>query len=126
MRILLLVDCYFPETKSSARLVHDLGIEMHRQGNEVIIFAPSESVTGGIDISREEEMLIARVKTGKIKGASKIPRALREIRLSETIWKRGRSFLQEHPCDLIVFYSPSIFFGALVRKLKALWNCPSY
>jgi glycosyltransferase involved in cell wall biosynthesis len=31
-----------------------------------------------------------------------------------------------HPADLIVFYSPTIFWGALVRRLKAIWHCRAY
>jgi glycosyltransferase involved in cell wall biosynthesis len=69
---------------------------------------------------------VARVKTGKLKGVSRVSRAIREARLSATIWRKGKRFFQDHPCDLIIFYSPSIFFGPLVRKLKSLWGCPAY
>ena len=31
-----------------------------------------------------------------------------------------------NPHDIIIYYSPSIFFGAFVKKLKKLWNCKSY
>jgi hypothetical protein len=126
MRILLVVDCYYPETKSSARLAHDLAIEMLRQGNEVVVLTPSESIRGKLEITHEAGVLIARVKTGKIKGASNILRAVREATLSRTLWKHSRSLFEDYPCDLIVFYSPSIFFGGLVKKLKALWRCPAY
>ncbi|MCU1306373.1 MAG: Alpha-D-kanosaminyltransferase [Acidobacteriaceae bacterium] len=120
------MDCYFPTPKSSAKLVHDLGAEFRDRGHEVIILAPAELISGQIEVSIESGMQIVRVKSGKIKGATNFHRALNEIRLSNTLWKRGEQFLRSHPCNLIVFYSPSIFFGALVRRLKALWNCPSY
>jgi O26-antigen biosynthesis N-acetyl-L-fucosamine transferase len=42
------------------------------------------------------------------------------------IWRRARSFFISNAFDLIVFYSPTIFFGALVRRLKVLWRCPAY
>jgi hypothetical protein len=48
------------------------------------------------------------------------------MRLSAVLWKAGREFFRSHPCDLIAFYSPTIFFGPLVRRLKELWNCRSY
>ena len=126
MRILILVDCYYPSSKSSAKLIHDLGVELHQQGNEVIVVTPSESKTRDLDVSREEGLLIARIKTGKIKGAPKVYRALQEARLSTTLWRKGKQFFQEHPSDLIIFYSPSIFWAPLVRRLKSLWNCPAY
>jgi glycosyltransferase involved in cell wall biosynthesis len=42
------------------------------------------------------------------------------------LWSRARSFLLAHPADLIVYYSPTIFFGPLVRRLKSHWGCPAY
>jgi O26-antigen biosynthesis N-acetyl-L-fucosamine transferase len=53
-------------------------------------------------------------------------RAMEEVQLSWKLWWRAKNFLRQHHCDLILFYSPSIFFGSLVRKLKALWGCPAY
>jgi glycosyltransferase involved in cell wall biosynthesis len=70
--------------------------------------------------------MIARIKTGQIKGAGRVLRCYREATLSATLWQKGKGFFQKHPCDLIIYYSPSIFFGSLVRKLKALWGCPAY
>src|ERR1035437_5383193 len=42
------------------------------------------------------------------------------------MWRGAREFFQENPCELVVFYSPTIFFGGLVRRLKSMWGCPSY
>jgi len=53
-------------------------------------------------------------------------RAIREARLSQAIWRRTRQFLLANPADLILFYSPTIFFGKLVRLLKERWKCPAY
>src|SRR5205807_5043880 len=125
-RILIIVDCYFPTTKSSAKLVHDLGVELRSRGNEVTVLAPSESIEEKISISTEDGLQIVRVKTGKIKGANLIPRAWQEIRLSSSLWNGAKEFLRDHPADAIIFYSPSIFFGALVARLKKLWHCPAY
>lgn len=126
MRILILVDCYYPCPKSSAKLVHDLGVELHRRGNQVLVLAPSEFVSEPLTTTLEDNLLIARVKTGKIKGANKVFRALEEAQLSTKLWRRAKYFLLQNRCDLILFYSPSIFFGSLVRKLKTLWGCPAY
>jgi glycosyltransferase involved in cell wall biosynthesis len=48
------------------------------------------------------------------------------MRLSSVLWRKGKELFKEHPCDLIIFYSPSIFFGPLIHKLKSLWGCPAY
>jgi O26-antigen biosynthesis N-acetyl-L-fucosamine transferase len=126
LRILIIVDCYYPSPKSSAKLVHDLGVELHRRGNQVFVLTPSESVSEPLTTNLEDNLLIARAKTRKIKGAHKALRALEEAQLSIKLWRRAKCFLLQNQCDLILFYSPSIFFGPLVRKLKGLWRCPAY
>lgn len=126
MRILILVDCYLPSTKSSAKLVHDLAVEFHRRGHEVCVAAPDDACTASSHVSDDGGITVLRVRTGRIKGASKAIRAFNEMRLSSVMWNHGRDFFLAHPCDLIVFYSPTIFFAGLVARLKRLWNCPAY
>lgn len=126
MRILIIVDCYYPTTKSSAKLVHDLGLEFLRKGHEVIVLAPSNAINHSFESNIEDGLRIARVRTGKIKGANLVMRGWREVRLSRNLWNGAKRFLRENPCDMIVYYSPSIFFGRLVAKLKKLWNAPAY
>jgi O26-antigen biosynthesis N-acetyl-L-fucosamine transferase len=126
LRILILVDCYYPHPKSCAKLVHDLGVELHRRGNQILVLTPSESVSQSLVISMEDDLLVARVKAGKIKGANNVARALAEMRLPARLWRSAKQFLRKNRCDLILFYSPSIFLGPLVSKLKSLWRCPAY
>jgi glycosyltransferase involved in cell wall biosynthesis len=126
MRILLLVDCYSPHTKSSATQMHDLAIEFRRRNHEVTVLTPSDRVSTNLEIATEEGLRVLRVRSKKIKGASKVFRAVEEMRLSSLMWRRARHFLLTHPADLIVFYSPTIFWGALVKRLKSLWGCPAY
>ncbi|MFH1288527.1 MAG: glycosyltransferase family 4 protein, partial [bacterium] len=45
---------------------------------------------------------------------------------SPIFWREGKKFFKSNKCDLVVWYSPSIFFGSLVKKLKKLFGCPSY
>lgn len=126
MRILIIVDCYLPSIKSGATLVHDLGVEFWRQGHEVTVLTVSDTISKPLQLSTEDGLRVARVKTKAIKGAKNVFRAIREARLSDTLWRHARSFLLANPADLIIFYSPTIFFGALVQRLKSHWNCPAY
>lgn len=126
MRILLLVDCYLPSTKSSAKLVHDLALEFIRQGHTVTIGCPDDSLTIPCMVETVDSLTVLRVRTGQIKGAARWLRGINEARLSHTFWKRGGQYFRTHPHDLVVFYSPTIFFGGLVARLKRLWNCSSY
>jgi len=126
MRISIIVDCYYPHSTASAKLVHDLGVEFRKQGHSVMVVTPNCLNHDDLELSVESDLLVARIKTGKLKGVGKLSRAVREARLSETMWRKGKQFFRDHPSDLVIFYSPSIFFGPLVRKLKSLWKCPSY
>jgi glycosyltransferase involved in cell wall biosynthesis len=126
MRICLLVDCYLPVPKSTCQLIHDLALEFRRLGHQVIIATLAEDVPADLAVTVEEDITVARVRTRGIKGVSRPLRAWRETQISRLMWSRAHDFFAQHPCDLLVFYSPSIFFGALVRKLKRLWRCPAY
>src|ERR1017187_57259 len=118
---------YYPPSKTSAaQMMRDLALELVRQGHQVIVATPSDSAEGGMGITEEDGVTVVRIKTGNLKDANKVLRTWRESRLSATMWRRTRSFFQANPCDLIVFYSPTIFFGELVQRLKSLWDCSSY
>lgn len=126
MRVLLLIDDYYPSTKSGAKMMHDLGVELLRYGHQVTVVTPGNSLSRDLSVTVEDGVTVARFRAGNLKYTRRALRGLREFRLSSTIWRRAGKFLRAHPCDLIVFYSPTIFFGALVRRLKALWRCPAY
>lgn len=126
MRILLLVVYYLPSTMSSAKLINDLAIEFHRLGHEPIVVAPDENILADTEIKHESGIKVLRLRAGKIKTASRLIRGFNEVRLSDTIWRKGKTFFKDNPCDLIIYYSPPIFFGSLVKKLKQLFSCPSY
>lgn len=127
MRILLLVVYYLPSTMSSATLIHDLAVEFLRLGHEPIIVAPDENILTDSEVSCENGIKVLRVRTGKIKSATtRLERAFNETRLSQILWKKGKKFFDENPCDLIIYYSPSIFFSSLVKKLRKKYACSSY
>jgi len=126
VRILLLVVYYLPSTMSSAKLFHDLAVEFHRLGHEPVVVAPDENIQADTEITCENGIKVLRVRTGKIKTASRLVRGFNEARLSNTIWRKGKRFFKENPCDLIIYYSPTIFFGTFVKRVKRFFSCPSY
>jgi len=126
MRILLLVDCYYPNSKSGATQMHDMALELHRQKHEVIVLTPSDRVSKPIEVTSEFGFQVVRVKTRNIKAGWRALRAIEESRLSSVLWRHAKVFLLQHPADLIVFYSPTIFWASLVRRLKSHWHCPAY
>ena len=126
MRILILVVYYLPSTMSSAKLINDLAIEFHKLGHEPVVVAPDENLLSNTEESCENGIKILRVRAGKIKTASRFVRGFNEARLSKIIWEKGAHFFYNNPCDLIIYYSPTIFFGSLVKRLKKHFVCPSY
>lgn len=115
-----------PSTKSSAKLMYDLGQDLLLKGHEVFIITVCEDIDEKIKISNEDGVNVVRVKSGKIDGANRYIRALNEIRLSSKIWKNGKDFFNNNTCELVIWYSPSIFFGSLIKKIKKKNNCFSY
>jgi glycosyltransferase involved in cell wall biosynthesis len=126
MRILLLVDSCFPSKRSSAKHMRDLAIELAGRGHEVALAAPDPTSAEKIKIVREDGFTALRVSSGRLKGAGRVFRTINEWRLSSQIWNAGKGYFRAHPCDLIVAYSPTIFFGALIRRLKRMWGCPVF
>lgn len=115
-----------PSTKSSAKLMYDLGQDLLLKGHEVSIITVCEDIDEKIQTSIEDGVNVVRIKSGKIDGANRYIRALNEIRLSSRIWKNGKDFFNNNTCDLVIWYSPSIFFGSLIKKIKKKNNCFSY
>ena len=115
-----------PSTKSSAKIMYDLGQELLKKGHDVSIITISENLTTPLEVVIEDGLRILRVKSGKIDGANKYIRFINELFLSQLIWYRGNKFFKEFKCDLVVWYSPSIFFSRLISKIKGINNCPSY
>ena len=126
MRILLLVVYYLPSTSAAAKLINDLAIEFSNQGHDVTVVAPDHATETDVQCGYDDKVRVIRVKTGEIKGVPRILRGYREISLSKILWKRAKSFFNENSFDLIIYYSPTIFFGPLVKRLKRLFGCPAY
>ena len=126
MKILIIVVYYLPSTQSSAKLIYDLATELRRQGHEPVVLAPDSDISGDIQVTNEEGVTVVRVRSGKIKNASKYVRTINEVRLSQVLWSRGKRYFRGNRCDLVICYSPSIFFGPLVKRLKELYQCGSY
>lgn len=107
-------------------MIHDLATEMSNQGHDAIVVTGDDTLDTGLQVSKENNVTVVRVKSGKIRHSSRVVRATNEIRLSGIIWNAARHFFETYPCDLVIYYSPTIFWSGLVRKLKALTGCASY
>lgn len=127
MKILLIVDDYLPRsTKVAARMMHDLALEFQRNNHQVSVLTPNPFQKKRLEIIQVEGIETVFFKSGKIKNIPKVKRAINESLLSLMAWRSGKVFFLKNKYDLIIYYSPSIFWGGIVKRLKKLWNCKSY
>lgn len=127
MKLLLIVDDYLPGSiKVAAKMMHDLALELVAQGNEVTVCTPDATLTSPFNIGEFEGVRVLRFKSGVIKNLSKVKRAINETLLPYRAWKALKVYFLNNHHDGIVYYSPSIFFGPLVWKLKAIWGCRTF
>ncbi|MDP7289154.1 MAG: glycosyltransferase WbuB, partial [Phycisphaerae bacterium] len=70
MRICLIVDCYLPSSKSSAKLMSDLAGQYASQGHSVTVVTPDETLRSKCSLSCADGVSVLRVRSGRIKGAA--------------------------------------------------------
>ena len=127
MKIFLFVDKYLPSTKSSAKLISDLASELNEKSHKVSVITISEDLKKNYELKKINKINTLIIKTGKINSTnSKIVRGINEMLISYKILKYGKFFFKRNKCDLIIWYSPSIFFGKVISKLKKKYKCKTY
>ncbi|MGD9107945.1 MAG: glycosyltransferase family 4 protein [Gammaproteobacteria bacterium] len=128
MKILLLVDSYWPQIKSVAVQMRDLAVALQDQGHEITVLTADVSLPRRrkITVARDGGVKVIKVRAGTSANVPKWKRLISELLLSRKIWRYGKRELLTNRCDCIVFYSPSIFFSGIVKKLKKYWCCKVY
>ncbi len=125
--MLLIVDDYLPGSiKVAAKMMHDLALELMTQGNDVTVCTSDAALNESFTIEDFGGVRVLRFKSGSIKNVSKVKRAINETILSFRAWKSLKTYFENNHHDMVVYYSPSIFFGPLVWKLKKIWGCKSF
>lgn len=124
--LLLLIDDYLPSsTRVAAKMFHELAIELKGRGHEVTVITPSHSINSD-EYSLFDGIGVLRFKSGDVKIPSKIKRAINESLMPFRAWRGIKAKLQYVRVDGIICYSPSIFWGPLIHKLKKRYSCPTY
>ena len=121
MHILIISDAYPPMRTSCAIQIYDLAQAFIEQSHQVSIIIPAHSQKASVEISNKDGPTIYSVRCFKTKDVGYIRRTLAEFVNPFVIGlhlKRNQRFLDQK-IDGIVWYSPSIFWGPLVKKLKA-------
>ena len=127
MHYAFIIDDYLPDsTRVGAKMFHELALQFQDSGHKVTVITPSINQTKPLIVDEYENVTIWRFKSGQIKDISKIKRALNETLLSLRAWSAVKGVIQSDTFDGVIYYSPSIFWGGIVKKIKARCKCPSY
>jgi len=124
--IYLIVDYYFPKSnKIHAQMTEELALGMQDKGYKVVVIAPDEeNIYKNIINIRGVDVKF--FKNPKIKDIGLIKRTINELLLSFNAFIQLRGFMKKNKPDLIVFFSPSIFFGPYVLFLKFFHKINTY
>lgn len=107
-------------------MMQDLALEFKANGHEVSILTPNPFQKERLSVQDISGIETIFFRSGEIKNIGKIRRAINESMISHWAWVATRSLFREKKYDGIVYYSPTIFWGVLVGKLRRLWKCNTY
>ena len=127
MRIALIADAYPPVRTSAAVQIRDLSVELARQGHEPIVLIPDSRLDRPWASEELGNVRVVRLKAPRTKDIGYVRRTLNEF-LMPFFMRRNlrKSPYGDIRWDGIVWYSPTIFLGPLVRALKGASRCRAY
>jgi glycosyltransferase involved in cell wall biosynthesis len=127
MRLLVALDTYVPARLSGALQMRDLVAELRRQGHDPVVLVPEPDLKTLLVENSVDGSPVLRVRCMQNKDVGKFKRALAERSLPHALLRglKASRFAGQH-FDGVIWYSPTIFLGPLVRKLKRQHGCPAY
>ncbi|MGN0933449.1 glycosyltransferase family 4 protein [Falsigemmobacter intermedius] len=127
MRLALIADCYPPLRSSGAVQIRDLTRALVAEGHQVTVLLPAIGQKMPWYQEESDGAVILRLSAPRTKDISHLRRLLAE---SAMPWAMARNLARSPfagaAFDAVIWYSPSIFFGPLVRRLKKRNGCPAY
>lgn len=127
MRIALIADAYPPMRTSAAVQLRDLSQEMLKQGHQPLVIIPSSQITEPWVLEEIQGVQVLRVKAFPTKDIGYVRRTINEFLLPFLMLHNFRkSPFAEIKWDGVVWYSPTIFLGPIVKAFKKASNCRSY
>lgn len=127
MRIVLISDAFPPLRTSGAVQLRDLSREFCAQGHDITVIIPSSDIEHSWLLDKIDSVRVLRLRAPKAKDVGYVRRSLAEFLMPFFMKKNlNKSPLAKWQWDGVVWYSPSIFHGPLVRTIKLACNCKSY
>ena len=127
MRILIIADCYPPLRSSAAVMLEDLASEIYKIGHTPTVIIPDSTLTKGYKKELINGVEIYRTSCLKTKDVGYIRRTISELLMPFIMIKNlKKSDLFDIKVDGLIWYSPTILLGPLVRVLKKNHHCKAY
>lgn len=127
MRVAIIADAYTPMRTSGAVQLRDLAGEFVRQGHVVVVLIPAANILEPFIHENIAGVDVLRIKSPRTKDVGYVRRTLAELLMPFAMLRGLRvSPFGALPWQGVVWYSPSIFHGPMVRVLKSVSACRSY
>lgn len=127
MKLVLIADTFPPLRTSGAVQLRDLAREFIRQGHELTVLLPDPDLSQAWALENFDGTQVLRLRSPRTKDISYLRRTIGEWLMPRAMWRNmRRSPLARQRWEAIVWYSPSIFHGPLVRALKRQSGCRGY
>jgi len=127
MRIALIVDAYAPSRISTAVQMRDLARELVAKGHRPTVIVPDSKLTSAWSLETLDDVEVLRLRAFRTRDIGYVRRAFAEFSLPfAMLWGLSRSALNNESWEGVVWWSPNIFMGPLVRKLKQKRGCRAY
>ena len=127
MKIVLICSSYPPYRTSCAVQMRDLAMEFLRQGHEPVVIVPGDNITKGWNVRLVDGIEVYELASFRISNVNFVRRGIGELLMPFTmLLSLMCTKFRSSKVNLVVWYSPSIFFGPLVWFLKLRSSCKSY
>lgn len=128
MNVLLIADAYEPATISAAQQLHDLVDSLAKtNGVSVTVLIPDASGGSLPPVELQGNITLIRARCPETKNINHLRRVIAEFLLPFFLYRAlKKSAVKARKWHGIIWYSPTIFLGPLVAKLKRLHGCRSY
>ena len=127
MRILVVMDVYAPSRISAAGMMRDFVRALRDQGHSPVVLVPGEGLGAAVLVDELDGTPVVRVAAPQTKDVGRVRRALAEWWLPWALLRGlARSPYADTSWDGLVWYSPTIFLGPLVRRLARKHRCRAY
>ena len=127
MRVAIVADTFLPLRTSGAVQLRDLALEFARQGHQPTVLVPSAKISESWVREKISGVDVLRLKAPLTKDVGYVRRTLAELLMPYVAWGGlKQSPLANVDWDGVVWYSPSIFLGPIVARIRRACHCRSY